>query len=68
MKKDFDCVAMKDEIQRTLLKEWEGLDDAQVIERIGQDLDRLTGPLADLRRRLHREGRRTPAENPPVHR
>jgi len=44
--KKFDCVKMKDEIQARLRKEWEGLTDEQIRERIRQNLDTSNEPLA----------------------
>ena len=44
--KDFDCLKMKDEIQTKLRKEWQGLTDEQIRERIRHDLDTSEEPLA----------------------
>ena len=38
-RKTFDCVRMKDEIQNTLLSQWEGMSDTEVIQKIRGDLD-----------------------------
>ena len=41
MKKDkeFDCVEMKNEIQRKLQAEWQGLTDEELIQRIRKDIE-----------------------------
>ncbi len=44
--KDFDCLKLKDEIQAKLRKEWQGLTDEQIRERIRHDLDTSEEPLA----------------------
>lgn len=46
MKKDFDCVKMKDEIQQKLLSQWKGLSDAEIKQRIRQDLATSESPIA----------------------
>ena len=48
MKKEkaFDCVEMKDEIQRKLLARWRGMSDEEVIQDIRKDLDESKSPMA----------------------
>jgi hypothetical protein len=65
--KTFDCVTMKDEIQQALLSEWRGMHDSEVIAKVRSDLDRLSGPLGDLCRRLHAGALDTPQGKKPAH-
>lgn len=51
-KKDFDCVAMKDDIQRKLLSDWQGLDDAHVVRTIRKNLDNSKSAVGAWWRRL----------------
>jgi len=46
-KKDFDCVAMKDDIQRRLLSDWQGMDDAQVVRAIRKNLNESLKEIRD---------------------
>ncbi len=50
--KTFDCVAMKNEIQRKLLERWKGLPEEEIREQIRHDLATSDSPSAKLWRRL----------------
>lgn len=50
--KTFDCIAMKDRIQAELLREWEGLSDAEIRIRIQHDLETSDTPVARWWRRI----------------
>ncbi len=52
MKKAFDCVAMKDNIQQRLLKQMEGLSYEQRRVAIKRVLDDSRSPIGDLWRAL----------------
>jgi len=52
MKKDFDCVAMKDDIQRRLLREMRGLSPERQRAAIHQTLQRSRSPVGVLWRAL----------------
>jgi hypothetical protein len=51
-KKEIDCIRLKDEIQAQLRKNWEGLSDAEIRERINRDLDTSEEPIAVWWRRI----------------
>jgi len=53
MKKDFDCVEMKNQIQQKLQKEWEGLTFEQIQERIHRHLSTSDDKLAQWWRRAN---------------
>ena len=55
MKKAFDCVAMKDNIQRRLLKQMEGLSFEQRRVAIQSALENSRSPIGDLWRALERK-------------
>jgi hypothetical protein len=70
--KAFDCVRLKDEIQARLTRQWRGLTDEQIRERIRRKLATSNSPIAQLWRKLqardeqatkaaraHRPGRRS---------
>lgn len=62
--KTFDCVRMKNEIQEKLFAERQGMSDAQVIEKIKEDLKSSDSSLAAWWRRIqHKDASvsRTPA-------
>jgi len=42
----FDCVKMKDEIQAKLRKDWEGLTDEDIRNRIRRNLETSQAPIA----------------------
>jgi len=44
----FDCVKMKNDIQARLAREWRGLTDDQIVERIRQELATGDDPVAQL--------------------
>ncbi len=44
--KPFDCVDMKNAIQRDLAKEWKGLSDEEIRRRIHRRLETSDDPLA----------------------
>jgi hypothetical protein len=50
--KEFDCVRMKDEIQARLTRQWRGLTDAEIRERIQRKLATSKSPIAQLWRKL----------------
>ena len=50
--KPFDCIAMKDEIQARLAKEWEGLTDDQIRDRIRHNLETSDDMLARWWRKM----------------
>ncbi len=52
MKKKFDSLAMKNEIQRTLQKRWTGLAYDQRRESIYRDLEGSSSPIGELWRQL----------------
>lgn len=49
---EIDCIRLKDEIQARLRKNWEGLSDAEIRERINRDLDTSEEPIAVWWRRI----------------
>ena len=51
--KTFDCVRMKDDIQEELLSQWQGLSDAEVVQKIRSGLDTSDSPLAAWWRHLN---------------
>lgn len=51
-KKAFDCVTMKEDIQRRMLAQWRGMSDAEITAKIESDLASLTGTLGAFRRRM----------------
>jgi hypothetical protein len=50
--KEFDCVRMKDEIQARLARQWRGLTDEEIRERIRRKLATSKSPIAQLWRKL----------------
>jgi hypothetical protein len=50
--KEFDCVRMKDEIQARLARQWRGLTDEEIRERIQRKLATSKSPIAQLWRKL----------------
>jgi len=50
--KEFDCVRMKDEIQARLTRQWRGLTDEEIRERIRRKLATSQSPIAKLWRKL----------------
>jgi len=50
--KKFDCVRLKDEIQARLTRQWRGLTDKEIRERIQQELATSKSPIAQLWRKL----------------
>ena len=50
--KEFDCVRMKDEIQARLTRQWRGLTDEEIRERIRRKLATSRSPIAKLWRKL----------------
>lgn len=52
MKKKFDCVAMKNEIQHNLQNRWAGLANDQRRESIRRDLEGSSSPIGELWRHL----------------
>jgi len=50
--KEFDCVRMKDEIQARLAREWRGLTDEEIRERIRRKLATSKSRTAQLWREL----------------
>jgi len=70
--REFDCVRLKDEIQARLTRQWRGLTDEEIRERIRRKLATSKSPIAQLWRKLqardekaakaagaHRSGRRS---------
>ncbi len=62
-KKNFDCVAMKDQIQKELLAEWQGMSNEEITSRIRTDLQESQSPLAKWWRRRSTE-QKVPAADP----
>ncbi|MCX5739919.1 MAG: hypothetical protein NTZ61_15750 [Proteobacteria bacterium] len=56
--KEFDCVRMKDEIQARLMREYKGMTDKQIRERIRQKLATSQTPIAKLWRKLQARGKK----------
>jgi hypothetical protein len=54
MKKAFDCVAMKDDIQKQMFKQMEGLSDEQRRAAVREVLEKSRSPVGDLWRTLER--------------
>jgi len=50
--REFDCVRMKDEIQARLTRQWRGLTDEEIRERIRRNLATSQTPIAKLWRKL----------------
>jgi hypothetical protein len=50
--KEFDCVRVKDEIQARLTRQWRGLTDEEIRERIRRKLATSRSPIAKLWRKL----------------
>ena len=50
--KKFDCVRLKDKIQARLTRQWRGLTDEEIRERIRQELATSDSPIAQLWRKL----------------
>jgi len=51
-KKAFDCVEMKNEIQRKLLDKWKGLSQEEIVEQLHRDLATSDDPVARWWRRV----------------
>jgi len=66
-KKDFDCVAMKDQIQQELLAEWQGMSDEEIARRIRTDLQESQSPLAKWWRARSTEQKAPVVEAAAVH-
>ena len=56
MKKSFDCVAMKNEIQARLLREKEGLSAEERVTAMRSAADHSRSPIGDLWRKLRDRG------------
>ena len=54
MKKDFDCVEMKNEIQARLLREWEGMTSSEISASVNNELASSPSPMAVLWRRIQK--------------
>ncbi len=54
MKKAFDCVAMKDDIQKQMFKQMEGLSDEQRRAAVRDVLEKSRSPVGQLWRTLER--------------
>jgi len=54
MKKTFDCVAMKDDIQKQMFKQMEGLSHEQRRAAVRTVLEKSRSPVGDLWRTLER--------------
>lgn len=65
--KEFDCVRMKDEIQARLARQWRGLTDEEIRERIRRKLATSKSPTAQLWRELQARDEKT-AKDAGVHR
>ena len=50
--KDFDCVKMKDEIQRKLRERWKNLSEGEIREQMRRDLETSQSPIAQWWRRV----------------
>jgi hypothetical protein len=62
----FDCVAMKDEIQRKLLSDWKGMEDAQVVRTIRKNLSDSKSAVGAWWRRLEMKSSASDNEKPAV--
>jgi len=56
MKKAFDCVEMKDNIQKLMFKQMEGLSDEQRRAAVRDVLEKSRSPVGQLWRTLERRG------------
>jgi hypothetical protein len=63
--KAFDCVRLKDEIQARLMREWRGLTDEEIRERIRRRLAQSQSPIAKLWRAVAAAERKR-AKGPPA--
>lgn len=52
--KKFDCVDMKNDIQSTLSKQWQGMKDADIEVQIREDLEKSQSSSAKLWRRIEK--------------
>ncbi len=58
--KKFDCVEMKNQIQSEMMKECEGLSEAEILERRRIQMETSDDPLAKKWRQLGAKGMSTP--------
>ena len=62
--KKFDCVAMKNKIQTSLNREWKGLSDKEIRERITYDLIHANDPVSQKWRSLVKREKRLRVQKP----
>ena len=60
--KEFDCVRTKDEIQARLARQWRGLTDEEIRERIQRNLATSQSPIAKLWRSIQAREKKTAAK------